>query len=202
MRGKLPGFGVLVLPLFVLTTGACNGTDVSFEATGPAPLSANVSINSSFGLEPSSLRSEIVPGSCDAQPKSGVRIGVMVRGSDDVVVQSLRFVYEDRAGRRRLPDVIPIPSLTSPLPGGLSIPTSYAIPPLGVAPLPPATTIPIPGAEPATGLVVQAGSQRQLNFLLHFFCVDVSEGQIIVMIESADRQGRFETSELRARVGP
>jgi hypothetical protein len=200
MPGKLPSFGVLVLPLFVLTSG-CNGTDVSFNATGPAPLAASVTINSSFGIEPARLRSEIVPGACGAVSASGIRIGVVVRGSDEVVVQSLRFVFEDPDGRRRLPDVIPIPSLASPLPSGQTIPSSFPTPLPGVAPLPPATTIPIPGASPVTGVLVQAGSHRELDFLLHLGCGVVTDGQLIVVIEAADRQGRSGTSELRARVG-
>lgn len=193
MPGKLPSFGVLVLPLVVLTS-ACSGTDVSFDATGPAPLTANVSINSSFDVRPASLRFEFVPGSCGAQSASGIRIGVVFRGTDDVVVQNLRFAFEDRDGRRRLPDIIPIPSLASPLP------SSSPITAPGIAPLPPGTTIPIPGAAPVTGLLVQAGSHRELDFLLLLGCGVISPGQIVVVIGVADRHGRIETTELRARV--
>jgi hypothetical protein len=207
MRGKLPGFGVLVLPLFVVTVtvtlSACNGTESTFSATGPAPLVANLGVNSSFGVEPASLRSEIVPASCDSQSASGIRVGVIVRGDEDVIVKSVLFRFEDRRGRRKLPHVIPLPSLSSPLPGGLPIPTSSPIPMPGIAPLPSATTIPFPGATaPVTGFLVRPGSHRQLDFLLHFGCGEViPEGQIVIVIESADRDGRLGTSELRARVG-
>jgi hypothetical protein len=196
VRRSLPGFGLLVLS--ALTTAACDST-VAFTATGPAPLSANVNVSGSFGIEPSIVRPEQLPGSCGAHSPFGLRLGVTVRGGDDVILRSVRFVFEDRDGRRALPEVTALPSLSSPLPAAGALPSSSPVTVPGNAPLPTTGPIPIPGATPITGVLVPAGSDRRFTFFLQFTCLVFPQGDVVVVIDSA-RGGRFETTELRVRV--
>ena len=201
MPGSLPGFGLLVLSLLVFTTTACNRLDVAFSATGPAPLTANVSLSAAFDVEPSIVRPEILPGSCGTHSPFGVRLGLAIRGSEDFILRSVRFSFEDRFGARTLPDVMPIPSLSSPLPAGAALPSSSPVSVPGIAPLPAATSIPIPDGSPITGMLVPGGSPRSLHFFIRFGCGIVSRGTILIIIDAADRHGRFETSELRVPLG-
>ena len=201
MPGSLPGFGLLVLSLLVVTTTACNRMDVAFSATGPAPVTATVNLGASFDVEPSIIRPETLPGSCGTHSPFGLRLGVTIRGGEDVILRSVRFAFEDRSGTRALPEVTPIPSLSSPFPGGATLPSSSPVTQPGVAPLPTATSIPVPGASPVTGLLVPAGSPRRFDFFLQFTCIVFAQGEVVVVIDAADRRGRFDTSELRVRVG-
>ena len=198
MSRSLPSFGLLVLSLSALTTAACT-TEVAFTATGPAPLAANVNAGGSFGVEPASVRPERLPGACGAQSAFGLRLGVTIRGGEDVILRSVRFAFEDRHGRRALPEVTPLPSLSSPLPAGATLPSSSPVTIPGSAPLPTAGPIPIPGASPITGVLVPAGSERRFAFFLQFTCLVLPQGDVVVVIDSA-RGGRFETSELRVSV--
>jgi hypothetical protein len=199
MRRSLPSFGLLVLSLCVLSTAACNTTEVAFTTTGPAPLAANINISGTFGVEPSVLRPEVLPGSCGTHSPFGLRLGVTIRGGEDVILRSVRFVLEDRTGMRALPEVTPLPSLSSPLPAGATLPSSSPVPVPGNAPLPAAASIPIPGASPITGVLVPAGSERRFAYFLQFTCIVFPQGDVVVVIDSA-RGGRFETSELRVPV--
>ena len=199
MRRSLPGFGLLVLSVSALTTTACDST-VGFTATGPAPLSANINVSGSFGVEPSIIRPERLPGSCGAHAPFGLRLGVTIRGGEDVILRSVRFAFEDRHGRRALPEVTPLPSLSSPLPTAATLPSSSPITMPGNAPLPTMGPIPIPGASPITGVLVPAGSHRRFAFFLQFTCIVFPQGEVVVVIESARRDGTLETSEQRVRV--
>src|SRR5688500_6223181 len=93
MSRRLPSFGVFVLWLLLLPSIACNRTEAEFTATGPAPLNANIAIGSSFGVEPSTLRAEALPGSCGAYAPFGVRLGVTIRSGGDLIVRGLRFSF-------------------------------------------------------------------------------------------------------------
>jgi hypothetical protein len=198
---RRPGSGLLVLSLLVVTTTACNRMDVAFSATGPAPLTAKVNLGSSFDVEPSIVRPEILPGSCGTHSPFGVRLGVVIRGGEDFILRSVRFSFEDRFGTRALPDVMPIPSLSSPLPTGAALPSSSPVTVPGIAPLPAVTSIPIPGGSPVTGMLVPGGSHASLHFFIRFGCGIASRGAILIVIDAADRHGRFETSELRVPLG-
>lgn len=198
MSRSLPSFGILVLSVSALSTAACDST-VAFTATGPAPLSANINVSGSFGVEPSIIRPEDLPGSCGTHSPFGLRLGVTVRGGEDVILRSVRFLFEDRHGAKALPVVISLPSLSSPIPGG-TIPSSSPVTIPGNAPLPTAAPVPIPGASPITGVLVPAGSERRFTFFLQFTCTVLPHGDVIVLIDSARRSGTFETSELRVPV--
>ena len=200
MSRRLPSFGVPVLCLVLLPSIGCDRTTLEFNATGPAPLNANINIGASFGVEPATLRAEALPGSCGPNIPFGVRLGVTIRGDDDVIVTRLRFSYTDRAGSRGFPDVIPIPSLSTPVHPVSEIPSASPVPIPGVAPLPTATSIPIPGAAPMTGVLIAPGSHRRLDYLLRFGCVAIAGGEIVLFIDTADRSGRPGSSEVRARV--
>ena len=186
---SLPSFGLLVLPVFVLTT-ACNQADVAFTATGPSPLAANISLGSSFGVEPSTLRSELLPGACSPGAPFGVRLGLTIRGGEDIIVRGVRFSFVDPIGTRLLPEILPIPSPS----GGSPTPAR------GIAPLPATSPIPIPGAGSITGVLVPAGAHRRLDYFLRFSCIVIAEGQIVVVIDAADGRGRPHTSEMRVTV--
>ena len=90
-------------------------------------------------------------------------------------------------GMRALPEVTPLPSLSSPLPAGATLPSSSPVPVPGNAPLPAATSIPIPGASPITGVLVPAGSERRFAYFLQFTCIVFSRGEVVIVIDAADR---------------
>lgn len=199
MPRRLPSFSVPVLCLLLLPTVACDRTSLEFNATGPAPLTASASLGASFSVEPAALGVEALPGSCGGHAPFGVRLALMVRGDDDLIVRSVRFSYTGHSGSRALPQVIPIPELSSGLQAG-RIPSSSPVPIPGVAPLPSTTPIPIPGASPITGVLISPGSQGRFDYVLRFGCVIIGDGEIVVVIETADRRGRFGSSEVRVRV--
>ena len=199
MRRSLPSFGLLVLSLSALSTTACNTTELAFTTTGPAPLAAHVNVRGAFSVEPSTIRPEVLPGSCGTNSPFGLRLGVTIRGGEDVILRSVRFVFEDRTGMRALPEVTPLPSLSSPLPAGATLPSSSPVTVPGNAPLPAAATIPIPGASPITGVLVPAGSERRFAYFLQFTCIVFPQGDVVVVIDSA-RGAQFEQSELRVPV--
>lgn len=201
MRRSLPSFGLLLLSLLALTTAACDRMNVAVSTTGPAPLTANVSLSGSFGVEPSIVRPEILPGACGRHSPFGVRLGVTIRGGEEVILRNVRFAFEDRAGTRALPEVTPIPSLSSPVPAGASLPSSSPVTIPGAAPLPTGTPIAIPGTSPITGVLVPAGSHRRFDFLLQFTCIVISPGEIVVVIDAANRSGQFGTFEHRIPLG-
>ena len=149
MSRWLPGFGVPVLGLLLLPIGACDGTTIDSNPAGPTPLNATADVRTTFDFVPATLRAEALPGSCGSQSPFGVRLGVNVRGDDDVIVTSLKFSYFDRRGSQGFPTVIPIPDLSTTAYPFSDIPSSSAIPIPGVAPLPTASAIPIPGGPPS-----------------------------------------------------
>jgi hypothetical protein len=200
MSRWLPGFGVPVLGLLLLPIVACDQATIASNPTGPTPLNATVDVRTSFDFEPATLRAETLPGSCGSHHAFGLRLGVKVRGDDDVIVTSLRFSYFDRRGSQGLPTVIPIPDLSTTAYPFSDIPSSSAIPIPGVAPLPNASPIPIPGGPPLTGVLIRPGSHPRLDYLLRFGCVEIGGGSIVVVIGTADRNGRRRSTEVRARV--
>ena len=200
MRRSLPSFGLLVVSLSALPTVACNQMDVAFVATGPAPLTAGVSVSGPFSVEPATLRPESLPGSCGEHSPFGLRLGLTVRGGEDVILRSVRFEFEDRHGSRALPEVLSIPSLSSPVPAGGTLPSSSPVTIPGSAPLPATAPIPIPGAAPATGVLVAAGTHRRFTYFLQFTCIVIPSGDVVIVIDSARGRGTFETSELRVSV--
>jgi hypothetical protein len=124
---------------------------------------------------------------------------VTIRGGEDVILRSVRFAFEDRNGGRTLPQIIALPSLTSPHPAGATLPSSTPVTMPGIAPLPASTSIPIPGASSVTGVLVPGGSERRFAFFLQFSCTVLPHGDVVVVIDSV-RGGSFETSELRVPV--
>lgn len=200
MSRWLPSFGLPVLCLVLLSSIACDRTAVEFNATGPAPLNANINVGASFGVEPATLRAEGWPGSCGTDVRSGVRLGVRIRGDQDVIVRSLRFSSIDRRGTSTLPEVIPIPDLAAPVYPMRDIPSSSPLTIPGVAPLPTATTIPIPGAPALSGVLITPGSHGRFDYFLRFGCIEITGGEIVIVVETADRNGRPGSAEVRARV--
>ena len=80
------------------------------------------------------------------------------------------------------------------------MPSSSPVTIPGVAALPTTTSIPIPGATPVTGMLVQAGATHRLDYQLHFSCVVVAEGQIVIVVNTTDRNGHEESSRVLARI--
>jgi hypothetical protein len=200
MTTSLPKYGVSLLFMLLVATTACGRTDA--VPTAPTPTLATSSVQSAFGVEPLSVMPEFLhDGSCVGSRRFGARLGLSVRGGRDVILRGLRFSFVDRFGARSLPEVIPIPSLSAPLPQALTIPTASPVPIPGVAPLPGTSPIPIPGSSPVIGLVFPAGTSRVLPFFVRFGCGVVPEGFVFIAAEAADDAGNFSTSELRVRVG-
>jgi hypothetical protein len=201
MTRNFLNYGVPLLFVLLVTTTACSDTDAG--VTGPAPVLATSSVQASLALEPLSVRPEFLhAGSCVGRRPFGVRIGLRVRGGHDVILRGLRFSFVDRFGATSLPQVIPIPSLSAPLPQASTIPTASPVPIPGIATLPGASPIPIPGSSPINGLVFPAGTSRVLPFFVRFGCGVVPEGFLFVAADAGDSSGSVSTSELRVRVGP
>ena len=201
MARSLPNFGVPVLFLSILVATGCNNTQADFALTGPAPLVASASIQSSFGVESSSVPPEFFGSdSCVGGQAFGVRVGIRVHGDHDVILRGLRFSYVDRFGVTSLPDIMPIPTLTTPvnLPGNHHSQSPVGLP--GFAPLPGATLIPIPSSSPIHAVVISARSPRMFPYFARFGCGVFSGGVVIIVVDAGDREGRFSTSELRVAV--
>lgn len=199
MSTRVPKYGLLLLFPGLVIAAACDRAEVS--ATAPSPTSAVFQLQSSFIVEPATVRPELLhTASCVARPAFGARISIIVRGAHDVIVRGVRFRFTDRFGATAQPEVIPIPSLSSSILPAPTIPTSSPIPIPGIAPLPGTSPIPIPGASPVDGLFIPAGTPRRLPFFLRFGCSIVADGILRISIEAGDASGRFETSEFSARL--
>jgi hypothetical protein len=200
MARSLPNFGVPVLFVSLLFTTGCNNTQADFSLTGPAPLAASANIHSSFGVEASSVEPEFFhSGSCVGRT-GGVRLGIRVHGDRDLILRSLRFTYVDPRGMRSLPDVISIPSLSTPVALTGIMPNSSPISVPGFASLPNTTVIPIPGSSSITGVVISAGSPHLFPFFVNLGCGFIGNGVIVIVVDAGDRDGRFSTSELKVVV--
>jgi hypothetical protein len=200
MARSLPNFGVAVLFVSLLVTTGCNSTQAEFSLTGPAPLVATANIHSSFGVEPSSVQPEFFrSGSCVGQ-SFGARVGIRVHGDRDVILRSLRFTHVDPRGMRSLPDVLSIPTLSTPVAFTGNMPNSSPVSVPGFAPLPSATVIPLPGSSSISGVVISAGSSRLFPFFVKFGCGVITDGVIVIVVDAGDRDGKFSTSELRVAV--
>ena len=189
MPRKLPSFGVLVPCLLLAATLGCDQTAMVITTTGPTPLTATVSAGASFGVEPSMLTPEILPGACGDHSPFGLRLVVTVRGDHDVTIRRMHFSYTDRFGARALPSIMPIPTLSTPFPSGVTLPTSAPVQVPGFA------------SFPEAGVVVPRGSRHGFPYLMRFGCEVVAGGTIIIVIDTSNQQGTVETSELRVRVG-
>ncbi len=197
MSKRFPVYGLPVLIVALSITAACNGTNSSLTA----PAAAQSESKSLFAVEPATLRPEPVSGSsCSTVSAFGTRLGVVVRGTEDLILRNFRFQLTDRLGVVAFPEVIPIPSLTAQLPAR-SIPTSSAIPFPGGFILPSTSAIPIPGSLPIEGTLVSRGASRTFPFFLRFGCGVLADGTLLIVVDAADGNGRFKQSELRVRVG-
>lgn len=200
MARSLPNFGVAVLFVSLLVTTGCSETQADFALTGPAPLVATANIHASFGAEPSIVQPEFFHfGSCVGQA-FGARVGIRVHGDHDVILRGLRFTYVDPRGLRSLPDVLSIPTLTTPVALIGNMPNSSPVPVPGFAPLPSATLIPMPASSPINGVVISAGSSHLFPFFVRFGCGVFTDGVIVIVVDAGDRDGRFSTSELKVLV--
>jgi hypothetical protein len=193
-----PKYGLLLLFLPLVAAAACDRTELTL--TGPAP-SALLPLQSSFSAEPRSILPEFLPtGSCVTRPAFGLRLSVIIGGGEVVILRGLRFGFNDRFGASAFPDVFPIASLSAPPVQSPGIPTSSPISLPGIAALP-ASPIPIPGSSPIDGILIAAGTSRTLPFFLRFGCGLVPDGTLVITADAADANGRFETPQMRVRVG-
>ena len=198
MSMRIPFYGLVLLFLGAIGTAACDRAELT--VTEPALAPAASSLQASFAAEPQALRPEFLPtSSCVTGLRFGTRISIIIGGSGDVILRGLRFAFNDQSGRRALPDVFPIPSLSSPV-SSTGIPASSPIPLPESAALPGASPIPIPGSSPITGLFASAGTSRTLPFYLRFGCGVVAQGILVITGDAGDMNGNFRSSELRVRV--
>ena len=191
------GAGLLFVALAI--TAGCDRVAVS--VTAPGGDAGGGSMQSSFAAEPATVSPEFVntPG-CTGHPAFIAQLSLVVGGPHDVIVRGLRFGFTDRFGAGSLPEIIPIPSRAS-LPPAPSLPGGSPIPIPGSAALPGASPIPIPGAPPIDGLFVPNGTYRSLPFRLRFGCGVLGDGTLVITADTADRNGRFSTSNVRVRIG-
>lgn len=200
MARSLPNFGALVLFVSLLLSTACGNTQADFSLTGPAPLAASANIHSSFRVETPSVEPEFFhTGSCVGQAV-GARVGIRVHGDHDVILRGLRFTYVDPRGMRSLPDVLSIPSLSTPVAFSGIMPNSSPVSVPGFPALPNTTVIPIPGSSSITGVVISAGSSHLFPFFLNFGCGFIGNGVVVIVVDAGERHGRFSTSELKVVV--
>lgn len=199
MSTRFPRYGLLLLLVSLGVATACEREAVTI--TEPAA-STTPTAKSTFAAEPAAVQPEILPGTeCVTLPAFGVRISIVAGGSQGVILRGLRFGFNDRFGGSAFPDVIPIPTISSPIPGQSNIPASMPVPVPGTAPLPGVSTIPMPGSTPLTGLFISPGTSRTLPFFLRFRCGTFAQGILVITADSADANGRFDTTDLRVRVG-
>jgi hypothetical protein len=190
MFERSPKYAAGLLTLLLAASSACDR--ITASPTTPAP--AGGALKRSFTAEPLTVRPEFLPqGSCTGRSPFGVRITVILRSGEDFFLRGLRFSFTDRFGGRSLPDVFPTPE-------GSFIPSSPPVPFPGFAPLPTRGPIPIPGSPPSEGLLVDAGTVRQLPFFLRFGCGFFPDGTIVIAVDLNDRNGRPDRAEMEVRV--
>ena len=187
MAVRLPTYAAILLVPSVLFASACNRGTVA--VTSPA---TTTDLKVSVAAEPSQLRPELFPNPCPTHPSFGVRLTVIV-GGDDLIVRDVHFGFVDRRGARFTPDVF----FTTE--GGSSIPTSSPIPP-GSINIPNTSPIPIPGSSPVTGVLLNDARRLALPFFLRFGCDVLSDGFVLVAVDTSDRAGRFNVHEVRVPV--
>lgn len=199
MELRVPKYGVGLLFVALSAAAGCDRAAVS--VTAPAGDAGGGSMQSAFAADPAAVSPEFVTtAGCTDHPAFHARVSVVVGGPQDVIVRALRFGFTDRFGAGTLPEIIPIPSPTSPHPAP-SLPDASPIPIPGAAVLPGASPIPIPGAPPINGLFVPTGTRRSLPFLLRFGCGVLGDGTLVITADAADRNGRLSTSNVRVRIG-
>jgi hypothetical protein len=194
MSIRLPYLGLPALILILVTAAACDGTNSAVTAPAAKP-----GANALLTTEPATLRSETLTGSCPAGTPFGTRLGVVVRGTQSLIVTDLHFRFIDRNGRTAFPDVIAIRSLSAPLPDS-SIPTASPIPFPSPSALPGASPIPIPGSLPIEGILLNGGSSRTFPFFLRFDCGVIGDGTLVIVADTTDANGRSMRPELRVRL--
>ena len=200
MSTRFPNSGLTLLFLVLVATAACDRAEV--RVTAPAPASSGTAVQSSFTVEPLTVRPEFLQtASCVSHPAFGVRVVIIVGGAHDVILRELRFGFTDRFGGNRFPDVIAMPSLSAPVPPTSTLPTTSAIPFPGMATLPGASPIPIPGSSPVHGLFVPGGASRALPYYLRFACGVASKGTLLISAAAGDRSGSSEPIERSVRIG-
>lgn len=198
MKIRLPKYGFPLLFVALIGASACNRMDVT--VTAPAADAAGSPLKSSFAAEPATVRPEFLHTTAcpPAQRAFAARVSVLITGGDDVFLRGLRFAFTDRTGAITLPEVIAIPTLSTPVP--MSLPASSPIPMPGIAALPGATTMPLSGSSTFYGLFIRAGTSRAIPFFLRFDC-GVPEGQLAISVDSGDGNGRFGMTQLKVQVG-
>jgi hypothetical protein len=188
------------VPLFLvsaLAVTACG--DDSTSPTAPGQIQA-----ATFTAEPDTIAPEFFPsGFCHRFTPFGARFTVVARPSHDVFIRDMRFHFLDRFGRRSVPTVIPLQTISAavpPMSGPITIPTSPTIPfPGATTPFPASPAIPIPGVS-GFDLLIIGGSSRTLPFFLQFGCGIPADGTVFVDFDLSDRRGRSTTSQLHVRL--
>ncbi len=195
MSIRLPYLGLPALILTLVTTVACDGTNSSVTA----PAAGRPDVNAFLSAEPATLRPEALPGACPGVPGFGTRVGVIVRGTQDLILRDLQFRFIDRTGARVVPDVF-FSSMSTALPES-AIPTSSPIPFPTPTTLPGASPIPIPGSTPVQGILVTGGRPLRFPIFLRFGCGVIGDGTLVIAADATDTSGRSTPSELRVRIG-
>ena len=179
-----------VAPAFLvalsLNASGCddNGTALQTGLNAPSPFQARL-----VSVEPSVIAPELLASSsCVVLPSFRTRFGLVVRTDRDVFLRQLRFEFLDRTGRRSLPTAIPT-SITGAS-GRSSMPVS----------IPTSPAIPIPGTLPFHGVTVSPPFST-LELLLQFACGVPAEGTLLISVDTADRDGVVDVSQVSVRVG-
>ena len=112
---------------------------------------------------------------CPSVAPFNVAFGVTVRanGSSQIAIEGVRFQFSDSSGIQAPLITLPMPAITL------------------VAPNPPG---------PSAIAMVPAGSATTLPLLLSFGCGTGSQGNILVIVDTSDRDGRHESQHVNVMV--
>jgi hypothetical protein len=191
MYARFSNYVTVFLVSVSTVTAACSD---NASPTAPAPRESPV-----VTAEPLTVDPEFLPNPfCPTRPPFGVRLTVIVRAGQDLIVRGMRFDFIDRSGDAQIPLVIPIPLNSS---GPVTIPSSMPVPIPGSSPIPIPSSppLPIPGFSPLDGVLVTGGSLRA-PFFVQFGCDVPAAGTLFISVDTADRRGTANTSRVRVCV--
>jgi hypothetical protein len=182
MHGRITNFTPALFVFLLLAAGCSDNGGV---ATGGSGLAGPGSVFSTrVTAEPLTIRPEFLSSPfCRTQFPFSLRLILVVSAGQERFLRVIRFNLLDSFGGRTFPTAISSPAAPTSVP--VSIPSSLPIP--------------IPGTLPFHGVPV-SGSQR-LPFSLQFGCGVRPAGTLSVSVETADRRGVADVSQITVRVG-
>jgi hypothetical protein len=185
MHVRMSAFATAVVA--VLSFGGAGCDDNSLNDAPPRLVTAPGPFHSRFvSVQPATVRPEFFSD----QNCRGfrTRFNLFVHADRDLVLREVRFHFDGRSGGRAHP--VPIPTTMT----GPTIPNTM---PLA---LPSSAPIPIPGTLPFHGVIASSGVSG-LGIVLNFDCGVPAQGTLSISVETADRDGAPNVSQVSVPVG-